>query len=163
MRMKKIELGQMINILANVGVIAGIAFLAIEVGQNQASLEEANRINRAATLSTAVEHFSVFRTSLAEDEQLAQIWLSGSSGQELNAVDAQRYYLMCQTILWTYVMMHEQYLSLGQDSHVQGPITSMRRDLQSPGIRECWDNKVKHDVRNWGYDSFLRAMEKPKN
>ena len=32
--MKKIDLGQAITILANVGVIAGIVFLAVELGQN---------------------------------------------------------------------------------------------------------------------------------
>ena len=32
--MKKIDLGQTITILANVGVIAGIVFLAIELRQN---------------------------------------------------------------------------------------------------------------------------------
>ena len=34
--MKGINVGQTIQILANVGVIAGLVFLAIEVGQNQA-------------------------------------------------------------------------------------------------------------------------------
>jgi hypothetical protein len=37
--MKKIDLGQTITILANVGVIAGIVFLAIELQQNNALLE----------------------------------------------------------------------------------------------------------------------------
>ena len=31
--MKKIEFGQVIGIIANIGVIAGIAFLAVEIGQ----------------------------------------------------------------------------------------------------------------------------------
>ena len=37
--MKKIELGQTISILANIGVIAGIVFLAIEMRQNTASIK----------------------------------------------------------------------------------------------------------------------------
>ena len=37
--MKKIDLGQTITILANVGVITGIAFLGIEINQNTRSLE----------------------------------------------------------------------------------------------------------------------------
>ena len=36
--MKKIDLGQTISIFANLGVIAGIAFLAIELNQNTAQL-----------------------------------------------------------------------------------------------------------------------------
>jgi hypothetical protein len=37
--MQKIDLGQMIQILANIGVIAGIVFLAIELRQNSEQLE----------------------------------------------------------------------------------------------------------------------------
>jgi hypothetical protein len=37
--MKKIDLGQTIGILANVGVIAGIVFLGYELRQNNASIE----------------------------------------------------------------------------------------------------------------------------
>lgn len=43
--MKKIDLGQMITILANVGVIAGIIFLAIELRQNTT----ASRLEAAST------------------------------------------------------------------------------------------------------------------
>jgi hypothetical protein len=37
--MKKIDLGQVITILANIGVIAGIVFLGIEISQNTRSLQ----------------------------------------------------------------------------------------------------------------------------
>ena len=46
--MKKIDLGQTINTLANLGVIAGILFLAIEVGQNNALLGAQARTDRVA-------------------------------------------------------------------------------------------------------------------
>ena len=37
--MKRIDLGQTLNTLANVGVIAGIVFLAVELDQNNEFLE----------------------------------------------------------------------------------------------------------------------------
>jgi len=37
--MKKIDLGQMITILANIGVIAGIVFLGVELRQTQSSMQ----------------------------------------------------------------------------------------------------------------------------
>ena len=42
--MKKIDLGQTITILANVGVIVGIVFLAIELRQNNELLGQQARI-----------------------------------------------------------------------------------------------------------------------
>ena len=44
--MKKIELGQTITILANVGVIAGIVFLAVELRQNNELLAAEARANQ---------------------------------------------------------------------------------------------------------------------
>ena len=49
--MKKIDLGQTITILANIGVIAGIVFLGFELRQNNELLEaqtQAERFDRAA-------------------------------------------------------------------------------------------------------------------
>ena len=42
-RMKKIDLGETIGILANIGVIAGIVFLAVEIGQNNDQLAAQTR------------------------------------------------------------------------------------------------------------------------
>ena len=43
--LKKIDLGQTITILANLGVIAGIVFLAFELRQNNSLLETQIRSN----------------------------------------------------------------------------------------------------------------------
>ena len=47
--MKKIDLGQAIGILANIGVIAGIVFLGVELRQNNESLAATVRAARAAS------------------------------------------------------------------------------------------------------------------
>jgi hypothetical protein len=44
-KMKRPELGQIIQILANVGVIGGILFLAVEIGQNNDELTSQARFN----------------------------------------------------------------------------------------------------------------------
>ena len=157
--LKKFDVSQTITILANLGVIAGIIFLAIEVRQNQASLDEANRINRAASIRTATEGFNDFRLSLAGNEMLADVWSRGKAGAKLSNSEAQMFASVCQTLLWTYVMMHEQYRALDQVAHLQGPLISIRRDLQTPAIRECWENRVRQDVESWGYHYFLNALE----
>ena len=53
--MKKIDLGQTITILANVGVIAGIIFLAIEIQQNTETLETEMRFNQSERQTEVVE------------------------------------------------------------------------------------------------------------
>jgi hypothetical protein len=45
--MKNIDLGQTIQTLANIGVIAGIVFLIFELRQNNAALESQSRMSHA--------------------------------------------------------------------------------------------------------------------
>ena len=51
--MKKINLGQLIGILANLGVIAGIVFLAFELEQNNQLMEAEARTAGAERGATA--------------------------------------------------------------------------------------------------------------
>jgi hypothetical protein len=53
--MKKIDLGQTITILANVGVIAGLFFLALELQQNNRFLESSAREARNARVQGLAE------------------------------------------------------------------------------------------------------------
>ena len=54
--MKKIDLGQTIAILANVGVVVGIAFLAFELRQNNAALSLQARLERENVVRQGVRN-----------------------------------------------------------------------------------------------------------
>jgi len=66
--MKKFDLGQTISILANVGVIAGIVFLAIEVAQNTESLEETRNLAIAQAQQDRASDLDESFRSLANSE-----------------------------------------------------------------------------------------------
>lgn len=63
--MKKIDLGQTIAILANLGVIAGIVLLAFEIRQNNLLLSEQARAELAADISAFNEAFYLNTGGLA--------------------------------------------------------------------------------------------------
>ena len=81
--MKKLDLGRIITILANVGVIAGIVFLAIELRQNNALLRaEARQVivqNRAGSLER-----------WADDGEMMQLRLKATNGEQLTTDEAWR-------------------------------------------------------------------------
>ena len=56
--MKKLDLGQTLGILANVGVIAGIVFLGFELRQNNQLMEAESRAARAERTTTLAEMVS---------------------------------------------------------------------------------------------------------
>ena len=82
--MKKISLGETVSILANVGVIAGIIFLAIEIGQNT-EMMEAQMDQGRAELAVAVA------TAEYNSEYMPEILVLIDQGETLSAEQMYRY------------------------------------------------------------------------
>ncbi len=78
--MKKIDLGQTVSILANVGVIAGIIFLGIELQQNNDLMEAEARFNR---LSVTTESYTIEAT----EPELAAILVKERNGDALTEIE----------------------------------------------------------------------------
>ena len=157
--MKKIDLGQAFSILANIAVLAGIVFLAIEVRQNQASLEEGNRINLQAANKSILDGFSAIRTLRVENEQVAQIWLKGMTGEDLTPVESLRFDQMCNNEIWAWANAVRAYRAFGGNPNEQAAIASARNRLAaSPRYKECWAN-LKGALLRWGHDFFVTAVD----
>ena len=82
--MKKIELGQAITILANIGVIVGIAFLAVEVSQNNDELAAQTR-NRMFELRADIELDYIRNVG-----GIADIYNKMNTAQELTRIEGNR-------------------------------------------------------------------------
>ena len=101
--MKKIDLGQMITILANVGVIAGIVFLAIELRQN----------NELLAAQASFAQFSVERdrrTRMIENAGgIADILMAERNGGVLSAVDDFRLRMISSDQLASFQWQFREY------------------------------------------------------
>ena len=91
--MKKIELGQTITILANIGVIAGILFLAFELRQNNQFL--------AAQVSYAHHEAERQRRSpiIANDGGITEIVIKSVNQEELTQVEDYRLLILYNNML----------------------------------------------------------------
>ncbi len=78
--MKKIDLGQTVTILANVGVIAGIVFLAVELQQNNELLRVEVELSRNETTA------ELFIT-VAESPELATVLAKYQRDEELTPAE----------------------------------------------------------------------------
>ena len=105
--MKKIDLGQTIQIVANLGVIGGLVLLAIELGQNNELMAAQARFER---LSVQTESATI----LAENPDLAGFLLKANSGAELDPIEETRldYYLrrVFTNMEWAYRELPENLL-----------------------------------------------------
>ena len=78
--MKKIDVGQMLNTLANVGVIAGIVFLVVELNQNNEFLE-------LEAKATQLQVFLDGWEQLASDTELVALMIKDRDEQALTPAE----------------------------------------------------------------------------
>jgi hypothetical protein len=78
--MKTIDLGRTIAILANLGVIAGIVFLAIEVQQNSEALGVQARLDRQNVRRS-------IQTRTVDNLELARALQKSRSGETLTSIE----------------------------------------------------------------------------
>jgi hypothetical protein len=91
--MKKIDAGQTIAILANVGVLVGIVFLAIEIRQSNV---QTRVVNQTAIVGQTIS----LQASIANDADSSSIYFRGmNSYADLSAEDKMRFDLMMQALL----------------------------------------------------------------
>ena len=109
--MKKLDFGQTVSVLANIGVIAGIVFLGIELRQNNSLLEA----------QTSLARFSVDRerrTRLLENRAgLLETMLKARNGEELNRTERAQLTAHWLDVLdsWLWQFREAQAGRIGQD------------------------------------------------
>jgi hypothetical protein len=142
--MKKIDIGQTITILANVGVIAGIAVLAYELRQNNEALDAQSRYNHAIGI---VDFFA----DMSLDEDLSAIIVKGRQGLELTPTEELRlinHYLRIFT-MWDWEF-HEDRLGR-TDAPLELWLTLIRETPDEtgffyPGMRRTWETQKERVV-----------------
>ena len=126
--MKKIDVGQTINTLANLGVIAGILFLGLELQQNNALMESAARSNRSAYAEEA-------NLMIAGDSELAALVLRDTQGETLSELEAFRL-----NRFWMAALTNLQvgYLELSSEELELQANRWRRLFGRNPSLRETW-------------------------
>ena len=146
--MKKIDLGQTITIFANIGVIAGIVFLAFELQQNN------NLLTTQARATLMAARLSQQEAVSRNVGGLAEILVKVSSGDSLTDLERYQISVHRSLVLMNYSVMFREM--------VEGPLTE--RDIPigqwavdftgDPGLRALWD-LVKHRIFEPDFISFV--------
>lgn len=146
--MKKIDLAQSIQLLANLGVIAGIVFLAFEVRQN-------NDFLRADAEYRIFEHRTNFRREMYRDQSLTDLVIKAGRGEDLSIEEFARvanlYRVLYQGMSWEF----RQY-EAGRATDY--PIGALKEAVTSSAFaQQLWREFVEElDESN---PSFLRFLE----
>ena len=129
--MKKMDLGQTLSIIANIGVVAGIAFLVIELQQNTRSLEMngyqelIGQINTYATLLLE-------RPELSEAARSAPAELSKELAQQVSSM----YYLITRQGDLAFYQYQRGILTEERLESTLGPLLDR---ICYPSYRDFWE------------------------
>lgn len=139
--MKRIDLGQTLNTLANAGVIAGIIFLAVELNQNNEFLE----LEAKATLS---ENLQNGWDRISSDPELAALFIKDRNEEELSEVEEMRL-----NAYWMGMLLRRQFQFQNFPESNEG-VEGMKRLYASYGsLRRAWNGRVSAS-RSAGKDNF---------
>ncbi len=146
--MKKLDLGQTISILANVGVIAGIIFLGLELRQNNEFLATQARAQRGA-ISREVE------LRMLQNPDLRRATIKARNGDVLSEDEIFLLELENLAVITDWKIIYQEY-QMGALEESTLNIVGWRNGfhVRKPGMPEHWSaNKQLYPPR------FVQWME----
>jgi len=124
--LKKVNLAQTISVLANVGVIAGIIFLGLELQQNNEMLSDEAQRARA----------QMFRENLAVWADNSELWVKDREHETLTSAEAYRISRIWLMNLWAFQTSFSQL----PRNEVEGGGNLFRRQFEvMPSLRKTWE------------------------
>jgi hypothetical protein len=132
--MKKIDIGQTISIFANIGVIAGIVFLGIELDQNNDLLAAQARYDLIVRRADMNDTFN--------DPRMLEILWKYETGKSLTPVERSALYNVTAKLVEMWEWQYHEYTA-GMLTLEQLPIANWRRqyhgeDITPNPLREYW-------------------------
>ena len=149
--MNKIDLGQSITILANVGVIVGIVFLLFEIRQNTAQLR--SQASYSINQSVGALNQSIFQNAEFAD----LVYRGEQSFSDLGPVEQSRlaaFYFSEINLAQYIVGLEDEGLS---DLHFRYVDFKVDQFISFPGRKEFVDAYVKPSIY-FGRDDFQRRL-----
>ena len=157
--MKQIDVGHTAQMLANVAVLAGIVFLAIEINQNQKVIEEQSALNLLSARDAALEGFNSMRSQLLENPDLLRVSEAARAGEELTPFEMRQYQLLCQNRIWMQVTLYARTRALGISEQMETIANTARGDnSRSRYSEDCWA-EARETIEAQGYADFVKMVE----
>jgi hypothetical protein len=100
--LKKIDLGQTLQLLGNAGVIIGILLLVYELGQNRQMME-------AQTRSNLSQYISELLISFSADSEVGDLMTRGYAGEDLTDYESSRFFRLSIAEFRYHENVHYQY------------------------------------------------------
>ena len=164
--MKKLDLGQILSLLANAGVIGGLLLLAVQIRQSNDLIADEVIRGRADSVQSIFSQYVAWHAQIAGDSSVADIYENGLIGfDQLSDTDKARF----DSLMRSYLRIASQVLQgrrVGvmfanednalQDRQLEGDLL---RHLDYPGFRQWWSQADKRGVSRLAQE-LIEDLEK---
>lgn len=131
--MKKIDLGQMITIFANLGVIGGLFFVGFQLRQDR----------DIARIESAVANNDSRISSWQLQAQNADVWVRGLAGNSLDAEESVVFNAVAESHIQFYLSNYLRNLLIGSSENAERWVREAAFDIaSSPGLMAWWQRRV---------------------
>ena len=130
--MKKIDVGQTLQIVGNFGVILGILLLVYELNQNRDMAAAQIRNSLAQATATLMR-------DEAQNVQVLDVSMRGIAGEPLTPLEQQQFVLIWMAYIEMWENSHYQYrVGLFDKTEYESQRSNWLRLLAHPGILSIW-------------------------
>jgi hypothetical protein len=143
------KLNKWLTLAANVGVIAGIVFLAIEIRQNSDAV-------RAQTRTQLSEQVMELLSVNMNDQEYASVLMRGNNVEELSPVEQYQYWRHRSAWLAHWINVAYQYeMGMYDESEFALQASTIRAHMEIfPGLKVHWCEN-RHDAP----ENLIKAIE----
>lgn len=123
-----------------IGVVASLAYLALQIRQNTQHIDFNTRAIRASTFQSFSETFGHFEDLLLEHEHLGGVWIRGLNEEDLEPVDRILFNNLAHKFFRMYEVLFLQYeAGLVEGSLFESAQRFPDELLVRRGLRLYWD------------------------
>lgn len=146
------------ELLAALGVIVSVVYLAAQIRHSNLQVAEQGRSQRLVALADVAQRFTSFRKTVVEDRELASIWSRGREDlRDLDDAERVRFDYLAAEMFWVWAMMFLYHKEGTVDESVFDlSVTNLRLYAVGPGIEEWWRTS---DHRSEYPDEFRAAAD----
>ena len=89
-----------LGVVMNVGVIVSLILVVYQLNRSNVAMEREYQAYQQESTVTTREGWQNFGSLIAGSSEVADIWLRGSSGEELSGIDAERFNYIAQELFY---------------------------------------------------------------
>ena len=133
--MKTDKLNDWLGVITNIGIIIGLVLVGYEINQNSIELERESRISEIEVLDGVRGAWQNWGMAIIENEDVADIWVRGNAGEDLDRVEAVRYQRMADEMFRLNQQNYYQYTILSGEQADWAIVQLARTTSLGPGLK----------------------------